>query len=276
MATCNERKEHPDPASSLRLAVAQVASVAGDIEANLATVQRYSRNASREGAQLIVFPEKFLTGYEPQLLKKTGDAALIKPGDAALETLARISEEQELTLIVGAPTLIDGVRRISSIIANADGSIGFYHKQHLFYSEKDWYSPGCEDKSILIGGWKIGLGICYDSGFPEHARRVAADGCDVYLVSALFGRTVGRQELSVWMPARALDNTIYVVTANYCGTTGGWEACGRSGVWSPMGECIAQAGEDDSELLVVLLQSDAIRHARESEHMLRDYRAIYG
>jgi 5-aminopentanamidase len=276
MAIHHERKDAPDSPKQLRVAVAQVASVAGDIGANLATVQKYSTKASKEGAQLIVFPEKFLTGYEPRLLKEKGDTALLKPGDAALETLARLSEELSITIIVGAPTLIDGQRMISSIIAGTDGSIDFYHKQHLFHSERDWYSPGCEDKSILVGGWKVGLGICYDSGFPEHARRVAAEGCDVYLVSALFGKTAGRQELAVWMPARALDNTIYVVTANYCGTTGGWEACGGSGVWSPMGECIARAGENDSELLIALLQSDSIRQARESEHMLRDYRAMYG
>lgn len=274
-ATRHDSTEGPNPTTALRVAVAQVTSIPGNIEANLATVQAYSRNAAAQGARLIVFPEKFLTGYEPQLLKQAGNTALIKPGDSALETLADLSDELGITIIVGAPTLINGIRRISSIIANADGCIDFYHKQHLFHSETDWYCPGSADKSILVDGWKIGLGICYDSGFPEHARRLATDECDVYLVSALFGKTIGRQELSVWMPARALDNTIYVITANYCGTTGSWEACGRSGVWSPLGECMAEASENNSELLIADLHAGAIHDARESEHMLRDYRAIY-
>lgn len=259
----------------LRIAIAQAEPSAGNVIANLDTVRRLSEDASDKGAKLINFPEKFLTGYEPEFLKRAGNAALIKPDDETVCSLSNLSKTLGLTIIVGAPTLIDRVRRISSVIAMPDGSVDFYHKRHLFHSEKEWFVAGNEDKQINVSGWRIGLGICYDSGFPEHARRLAVDRCDLYLVSALFSKKIGRQELAVWMPARALDNTIFVAMSNYCGTTGGWETCGGSGVWSPMGKCIAQADEN-AALLIVDLKPEAMYKARESEHMLDDYMAMYG
>ena len=76
------------------------------------------------------------------------------------------------------------------------------------------------------------------------------------------------------MPARALDNTLFVAMSNYCGTTGGWDTCGGSGLWSPMGECIVQADENPT-LLIADLKPKAIHKARESEQMLGDYIALY-
>lgn len=263
------------PKGVLRIALAQAEPSAGNVIANLDAVRRLSEEASDKGAKLINFPEKFLTGYEPEFLKRAGDAALIKPDDETVRSLSNLSKTLGLTIIVGAPTFIDGIRRISSVIAMPDGSIDFYHKRHLFHSENEWFVAGDEDKQINVSGWRIGLGICYDSGFPEHARRLAVDHCDLYLVSALFSKKIGRQELAVWMPARALDNTIFVAMSNYCGTTGGWEACGGSGVWSPMGKCIVQADETPA-LLIADLKPEAVHEARESEHMLDDYMAMYG
>ena len=266
--------QDPAPKGVLRIALAQAQPSAGNVIANLDTVRRLSEEASDKGAKLINFPEKFLTGYEPELLKQVGDAALIKSDDEAVRSLSNLSKIFGLTIIVGAPTLIDGIRRISSVIAMPNGSVHFYHKQHLFHSEKEWFVAGNEDKQINVSDWRIGLGICYDSGFPEHARRLAVDHCDLYLVSALFSKKIGRQELAVWMPARALDNTLFVAMSNYCGTTGGWDTCGGSGLWSPMGECIVQADENPT-LLIADLKPQAIHKARESEQMLGDYIALY-
>ena len=127
----------------LRIAIAQAEPLAGNVIANMDTVCRLSEEASGMRAKLINFPEKFLTGYEPELLKRAGDAALIKPDDATVRSISNLSKTLGLTIIVGAPTLIDEIRRISSLIAMPDGSIDFYHKQHLFRSEKEWFTAGC-------------------------------------------------------------------------------------------------------------------------------------
>jgi len=127
----------------LRIALAQAVPLAGNVIANMDTVCRLSEEASGMRAKLINFPEKFLTGYESELFKRAGDAALIKPDDATVRSISNLSKTLGLTIIVGAPTLIDEIRRISSLIAMPDGSIDFYHKQHLFRSEKEWFTAGC-------------------------------------------------------------------------------------------------------------------------------------
>lgn len=122
------------PSRALRVAAAQDRARAGDVAANAATVATRVREAARAGARVVVFPEKFLSGYEPELIR-------------------------------------------------------------------------ADPRNCAVHDWRLGLGlgICYDSGFPEHARAAALDGCHAYLVGALFGVGNGHHESRTWFPARALE-----------------------------------------------------------------------
>ena len=123
---------------------------------------------------------------------------------------------------------------------------------------------------LNIDDWKIGRGICYDSGFPEHSRALAKAGCQVYLVSALFSKGNGYSESRIWFPARALDNTMYTAMCNYVGKTGVWDTAGSSGVWNPLGKLVKEASKDEEELLIVDLDPSKLKEAREGELMLQD------
>jgi predicted amidohydrolase len=116
----------------------------------------------------------------------------------------------------------------------------------------------------------VGLGICYDSGFPEHARSAALDGCHVYAVGALFGVGGGEHQYKTWFPARALDNTSYVLLANHVGRAGQWRACGGSAVWSPDGRLIAEASPVDPGVVVVGLDPAVLKTVRGDLSMLAD------
>jgi 5-aminopentanamidase len=260
------------PSGPLRIGVAQALSQGGDIDANLKCAARLIGEAADRGAELVLFPEKFLTGYEPELVRVEPERFCISLEDKRLGIISRLCTDRRVTAVVGAPVISEGRRHISSVIFHDDGRRQLYHKQHLYGPEALIYSASRHDVVLHVCGWSIGLAICYDSGFPEHARRLALAGCHVYAIGALFSKKSGRQELRVWMPARALDNTMYVAMSNYCGVTGGWEACGNSGVWNPFGEPIAHAGEDDPELIVVELTPEVLREARSQKTMLRDLR----
>lgn len=262
---------HPMPTRPLRVAAAQAQAVAGDIAANAATVAAMVRRAAAAGARLVVFPEKFLSGYEPDLIQAEPLRCAVQPDDPRLGPVADACRETGTVAVVGAACHADGVLHVSALVIGRDGElVTRYDKQTLFMAERQVYRPGAAGCTIELEGWRLGLGICYDSGFPEHARAAALDGCHAYVVGALFSVGNGFHESRTWFPARALDNTCYAVLANHIGETGGWQTCGASAVWGPDGRIVVEASPDLPELIVADLDPERLRAARESEPVLRD------
>ncbi|MGV9340494.1 carbon-nitrogen hydrolase family protein [Streptomyces sp. NPDC003688] len=253
------------PAHPLRIATAQAQAVAGDIEANVVTVAAMIREAAAAGARLVVFPEKFLSGYEPELIRADPRRHAVQPRDPRLAPVAAACRETGTVAVVGAAFHEDGDLYVSAFVIGADGEhVTRYDKQHLFPTETPIYRAGTTGRTLELDGWRLGLGICYDSGFPEHARAAALDGCHAYVVGALFGVGNGYQESRTWFPARARENTCYTVLSNHIGTTGDWHTCGSSAVWGPDGRALAEAGPDRQELVVVDLDPEVLLAARKA------------
>ncbi len=261
----------PPPRAPLRVAAAQAQPEPGNVPANVAKVVRLVEAAADREARVVVLPEKFLSGYEPELVASDPGRYAIADGDRRLDPILEACARRRVAAIVGAATR-DGDRlRISSIVCGPDGKVAArYDKQHLFSPEKRVFSPGDAGCAVVVDGWLLGLAVCYDSAFPEHARAAATSGCHAYLVSALFGIGNGRHESRVWLPARALDNTMYALLSNHVGTTGGWHACGGSAVWGPSGDLLAEASAAEEGLAVADLDPAVLEDVRRRETMLSD------
>ncbi|WP_369376649.1 carbon-nitrogen hydrolase family protein [Streptomyces sp. cg36] len=267
--------EYGIPSQPLRIAAAQAHVVAGDVTANAATAARLVRAAGAGGAQVVVLAEKFLSGYEPELIRADPERCAVNGlADPRLAPVVAACRESGVVAIVGAAVHDGGELYVSALVIDGSGVRARYDKQTLFKAERDVYRPGSTGLTLEVGEWRLGLGVCYDSGFPEHARAAALDGCHAYVVGALFGVGGGHHESRVWFPARAFDNTVYAVLANHIGTTGGWETCGNSAVWGPDGRIVAEAGPHDEEIVHAELSPDALRTLREAEPMLRDLREM--
>ncbi|MFI6687694.1 carbon-nitrogen hydrolase family protein [Streptomyces sp. NPDC050485] len=258
------------PSQPLRIAAAQAQAASGEVEVNAGVVARLVRAAGDGGARVVVFPEKFLSGYEPELIRADPERCAVRPDDPRLAPVAEACRASGVTAVVGAAVQDGGELRVSALVIDGTGVIGRYDKQTLFKSERAFYRHGHAGATLEVGGWRLGLGICYDSGFPEHARAAALDGCHAYVVGALFSEGNGYHESRIWFPARAFDNTVYAVLANHIGVTGGWRTCGSSAVWGPDGRVVAEAGVTDEELVFADLLPERLRAAREAEPMLRD------
>jgi predicted amidohydrolase len=265
------------PTSLLRLGAAQAQSIAGDVAANVAQVVALIETAAKAQLQVLVFPEKFLSGYEPDLIKTDTQRYAVSQGDARLQPILDACARTGVAAIVGAASHADGKLYISSLIISSKGELlSLYHKQHLFSTERALFCAGASDAGCLleIADWRLSTAICYDSGFPEHARNAALAGSHVYLASALFSKGNGHHESRIWMPARALDNTIFVLMSNHIGSTGGWDTCGSSAIWSPYGKLLAEGSSDQAGVISCSLDPALMREARSRESMLADYRAI--
>src|SRR5262249_24367012 len=259
---------------ALVVAAGQAACAGLDVAANVAAAADLVRHAAAGGADLLVVPELFLTGYELEAI--AGDPEMFAPGagDARLDPLAVACIETGIAVTVGAPMrdAESGELHITALVLGRDGKLAArYDKQHVDPAERAaGFAPGASGCTITPDGWRLGLGICWDSSYPEHARAAALDGCHAYLVGAMFDRGRGKAKRATIGPARALDNAGSRAVANRCGPSGPYDGCGGCAVWSPEGMLVADAGRADPGLAIARLEPEVLARVRAGDLALVD------
>lgn len=186
-------------------------------------------------ARVVVFPELSLTGYEL-------DADVVGTGDLA--PIVEACREAGSLALAGAP--VDGAAdrvHIATLAIDADGVRVAYRKSFLGGDELARFSPGDGPVALEIDGWRVGLGICKDTGVTEHVDVVAALGIDLYVAGLVHhDHELAEQEVRAVRIARACD--AFVAFASFAGPTGGGyhHTAGGSAVWSADGTALARAG----------------------------------
>lgn len=230
--------------ASVRIAVVQQTSVPGDVEANVAAHADLIGKAARQGAQVVLFPELSLTGYELELVEQRPGLTL-EPGDVRIDPLIAACREVEAIAIVGAPVVHDDARLLAALVLDGDGVRDVYGKRRVHSSESHLFAPGEHAVTLEVGGCRLALAVCADSREPAHAADCRAAGADAYLVGAFHVGGEG-QQTAKRMAARARELGLWVALAEHAGDTGTGtgSACGGSGFWAPGGEVIAQLGDE--------------------------------
>ncbi len=259
--------------TSLRVAAGQATSVAGDVAANVATAVDLVEQAVAAAVRLLVLPEAFLVGYDEQVFA----GSLPTPGELPdlLAPLVSAASRGGVVVVVGVALDRGDRRTLSSVVVDASGALSVpYDKQHLSGYEQHHFVPGDHGASIVVDGIELGLGICYDCSFPEHARRAASDGAVGYLVSAAFFPG-GAERLRLYAAARALDNGMYVVFSGITGACGAERFIGGSAVHDPEGRVLAVLA-DEPGLAVADLEVAVVEATRSAHPMLAERRSDLG
>jgi predicted amidohydrolase len=232
---------------SLVIAVAQPRTIPLDVATN-ATVHAAAVRAA--AARVVVFPELSLTGYEL-------DAPLVAPDDPQLTPLIQACAATDTVALVGAP--VDGPY-IATLAIDGNGARVVYRKQHP-HSSEERFLPGPGPEILEIDGWRLGLGICRDTGIPAHAADTAALGIDAYvagIVDAPAGELVAAER------AQHIGNAygVWVAFSSFAGPTGGGytETAGRSGIWTPKGTVAARAGRATGEMARATMVAEELAH----------------
>lgn len=251
----------------LRVAAAQAESVPGDLAANVATAVALVEQGADQGARVVVLPELFLTGYAPEAWRPELCLTLEEP---QLDPLRAVSRERGVVVLAGAGVRRSGGCTLSVVMVDPTGSVTApYDKQHLFAAEREFFIPGDHGATVVVDGWELGLGICYDGCFPEHAAAAAAAGATAYVCpSAYFVGSEHRRDL--YYAARALDNGIYVVFSGLAGRCGPWEFNGGSAVYDPEGRPVERAGTDHPALALADLDPAEVARVQELNPIARD------
>ncbi len=269
------------PDQVLRVAAIQTESVRGEVAHNAMTVARLLLQAADQGVRLAVFPELFLPAYHPPALAENPDRCDVPAdeqdvvADLRLDPIRAAAREAGIVAVVGASvSRPDGARRCTALLAEPSGTIRApYDKQHLCGPhERNLFSPGNRACSVQVDSWVLGLGICYDGCFPEHARAAALDGAHGYLCPS--GYVLGSHpRRDLYYPARALDNTFYVVFANPVGGVSPWRFGGGSAVYDPQGQPVKRADDVTETIVVADLDPEELSRVRNAHTMLREVAA---
>lgn len=230
------------------VAAAQTVPVRGDVGANVERHLRLAHVAAEEQAEVLVFPELSLTGYEMDLAA----GLAFSPTDPRLAPLVEAASSHSMTLIAGAPVTLDSRLHIGAFIISPDRTVGLYTKHRLGAftaaascdgvvppAEATAFHPGTLNPLVRFGGNTAAVAVCADIGQPSHPRQAAERGAVTYLASMFVIPSEFEQE-TARLKTYAVQHSMTVVFANYGGPSGGLRSAGRSAIWSEAGELLAQ------------------------------------
>ena len=239
----------------MRAAAVQLNST-DDKERNLEVADRLTRDAARDGADLIVLPEKFnVLGTHDDYV--AGAETLDGPTIGWAREVAR---EFGVDLVAGSIVeRREGREKLAntSVHVGPDGELkAVYRKIHMFdvevggqvYRESDSEEPGEEAVlSELASGHPLGLTVCYDLRFPELFGLLALEGARVITLPAAFTKVTGQAHWDLLVRARAIENQAFLVAADQIGAhPPDKESFGGSMIVDPWGEVLARAPDEPS------------------------------
>lgn len=244
----------------MRIAVLQAEATVLNIESNLALLEDAAARASSGGASILLTPELFTVGYAPKLLRAGLEESVLP---SVVERLAQIAAKHKIALLYSLPQRGDTGWHITSTFVDDSGKmLANYVKVHLFGTEElQAFVPGSLAATVLdYRGIRLGLAICFDIEFPEVVREAAVRGVQLLLVPTALG--VGYERVcTTLVPARAMENQLYVAYANHTGTQNGFALAGTSVIAGPDGELLAGGGTEP-ELLFADIKP---RHIAEAQ-----------
>lgn len=242
----------------------------GGVADNLAVMADAAAEAKARGADVLVTPEMFVTGYN------IGEQVAKLATDDLVGAVRGVAAGAGVAIVAGLPERepAGGVWNTALFVDETGAEVTRYRKAHLF---------GDLDRGLFVAGPTVGgpvefrgvrvsLLICYDVEFPETVRAAAMAGADVVLVpTAQMEPFAPIAEQLIW--TRAWEHQLYVAYVNRSGQEGELRYVGRSSIVSPTGEVLARLGpENPTGLLLATIDTDVLTRSRAANPYLDDLR----
>ena len=229
----------------MKLSCAQLWPRIGELDSNRRRAASAVSAAASDGAALIVLPELCVSGY---VFRDAAEAReLAEPIDGpTVEGWREQSVRDEIAIVGGVCELDDdGLLRNSAVLIEAGELLAVYRKIHLWDREKLVFTPGDDPPPVVETSLaRVGVGICYDSQFPEAMRMLALAGAEVIAVPT--NNPVVGPELEplpgelLLASTTAMVNRVYVAQADRTGLERGVEWVGATAIAAPTGRLLTQ------------------------------------
>ena len=251
--------------NSVRVGIAQINAGVGDLEGNVEKILQFTEAASRQGVDIVAFPELAVTGYPPEdlLLKPQ----FVEDNYASLERIAKKTSLLEMVIVVGFVDRGDDIYNAAAVISK--GKIaGIYHKNYLpnygVFDEKRYFKTGTGSPLFLLWGIPVGINICEDIWYPDGpcmSQALAGAQIIININSSPYhaGKWRFRERM---ISTRASDNAVFIAYANMVGGQDELVFDGQSMVFNPRGELIARGKQFEEDLIMADIDLHLVELAR--------------
>ena len=255
--------------NKLTLALVQHVSTPGDLSAGLERISTYAEKANQAGADLLLFPEASLTGYNNSL--ETNRNIAPSANGEHQQAIASICNRFSIAIAYGfAERDGDSFYNSVQLIGDTGDTLAIYRKTHLWGDQDRKLFTAGDDLVPIIQykGWSIGFLICYDIEFPENVRRLAIEGAELLLTPTALMEPWSTVADRV-VPVRAYENQLFIAYANFCGNEYQQHYVGHSCIAGPDGMTMAKAKKAEVMLVATLDKTD-ISNVRQTLPYHRD------
>jgi len=256
---------------SMKICIVSAKPRVGSKKKNLDKIEKY---ISQEKADMYVFGELFLTGYFCR--DDIRDVAEDSNGES-IKRLKKMAKEHDCYIICGAPLKErEGIISNSAILIHPNGKLDAYRKTFLAnfgpFEERFYFLAENNLPVFETRYGKIGICICYDIFFPELVKGLALQGADL-IVCISASPSVTRKFFEKVLPARAIENTVFVAYANLVGSQENLVFWGGGQIYNPMGELMARGDYLKEGYVVANIDFSLLENARASRPTIRDTKA---
>ena len=228
----------------MKICVAQTKPIKGNIPKNIENHKKLINLAVANGADMIVFPELSLTGYEPTLAK----ALATTKEDVQFNDFQDISDKHQIIIGVGMPIHSNQNINIAMILFHPNKPRQMYSKKYLHSSEEPFFVSGENTIGLLCENYNIALAICYELSVPEHSENAFKMGAEIYIASVVED-TIDKAIVKLTNTSKKYGMT--VLMANCVGQSGEYLCDGKSSIWNSKGELLGQLNTTDEGILIM-------------------------
>lgn len=235
-----------------------------NIKQNLQRMEKWVSEARMQGTEIICFPEMNITGYSTRV-----DVCSTPQCDAdeILKSVQKMAQGYEIAILCGyAESSATGKLYAAHAFVPPKGEVGVYRKLFLAPPEQEIFTKANQIPIFEYLDIKFGIQLCYDAHFPELSARMAIKGVDIIFIPHASPRGTPEEKFRSWMrhlPARAYDNSLFVVALNQTGSNGaGLVFPGLAVFLDPSGDIIHKDTSGNEGLVIAELTSDQLDRVR--------------
>jgi len=257
----------------MKVAIISIRPKLGDKKANLLKMENYVKKTK---ADMYIFGEMALTGYG--LKDELRDAAERTDG-SSIAYIKKIAKKKKCYIVFGMPLkddIIEGLIHNSAIFIHPDGKVDTYNKWFLPtagpFEEKIFFDEGEDLKVCDTKFGKIGLIVCYDLFAPELCKAYSLLGANI-IICLSATPSVTRKYFETLIPARALENTVFMIYVNLVGTQENLVFWGGSQIYDPLANLLVKAPYFKESVKTCEIDLKQLEIARANRPVLRDIRS---
>lgn len=235
-----------------------------EIDRNLDRIASFAQEAADKGVNMICFPELSITGY---ILDSPGGIYSEAISQEIIGRVDQMARTMDLVILAGMIEKTTNEKPyISQVVAGPKGLLGIYRKTHLSPMEKENYQAGHEISVYINNLAVFGIQLCYEAHFPEISTKMALDGVEIIFIPHASPRGTPDEKTQSWLrhlPARAFDNSAFLVACNQVGShKNGLSFPGVSVVLNPIGQVMENYSGAQEKMIIADLKKNDLEETR--------------